>query len=153
MNPHDASLLIAKLGEYFKNIAPAEHQLVQTILEKYPLHVAEKVVSLYAQETATFDRGKLHTLLREENSRQAPFVSPTARWKDAKNAETEAIAEFLSKIPEGRLHKLIDNVRKKSPDVFALLKSDPMQTDIGRALIYNELKNHQGKSGLLVRSA
>ncbi len=152
MNPHDAFLLVEKLGEYFKDIAPTERSLVQTILEKYPLHTAEVVVSQYAQMTATFDRGKLHTLLREEHNRRTPFASPTPVWRNEKDVEAKVIAEVLNKIPKARIDKMLDDLRQKSPDVFRLMKADPMQTDIGRSLIYNELKNQQRKSGAIMRS-
>ena len=148
MNPQDVASFAEKIGDYFKDIAPAERELVRTILEKFSSSTAEAVIPRYVEETATFDRGKLFTLLREEHCRRTPRMSPTAGWKNAKDAEAEAINEFLSKIPNGRLQRLIDNLRKEQPALFSFLRSDPLGTDIGRSLIYDQLKNQRAKCGV-----
>lgn len=143
MDPQDARSLAMKLAELFKGIAPAEREVVETMLERFPSGTAETVISRYAQETATFDRGKLRTMLREEHARRTPRASPTPAWRDAKEAETKAIDELLDRIPKSRLRGLVEDVRKKHPTVFRLLQPDPLRTDVGRSLIYNELKNKQ----------
>lgn len=140
MNPQDAGTLANRLAELFKGITPPERDLVATMLEKFPYVTAETAISRYAQETASFDRGKLRTLLWEEHSRRTLRTSPTEAWKLAKEAETKAIDDVLCTIPSGELQSVVDDVRKQRPDVFRLLKSDPLRTDIGKALVYSELK-------------
>jgi hypothetical protein len=142
MDPQHACLLAMRLGELFST-APAEREVVQSILEKFPRSTAEAVISRYAQETATFDRGKLLTLLWEEHSRRTRRESPTAEWKDARQAERKAIDELLASIPKSRLERLVDDIRKKCPEVFHFLKADPLQTDIGKSLIYFEWKQRR----------
>jgi hypothetical protein len=144
MNPQEAFSLATRLAELF-SIAPAEREVVQAILEKFPRSTAEAVISRYVQETATFDRGKLRTLLWEEHTRRSRRASPTAQWKDARQAESKAIDELLASIPKSRLERLVDDIRKKCPEAFRFLKSDPLQTDIGKSLIYSEWKHTQAK--------
>lgn len=145
MSPQDACSLATRLGELFTTFSPADREPVRTTLEKLPFGMAKAVIWRYAQESATFDRGKLRTLLWEEYSRRSRGASPTAQWKDARQAESNAIDERLNSIPKSQLHALVDDLRKKRPEVFRFLKSDPLQTDIGKSLIHSELKHTQDK--------
>ncbi|HWE92776.1 MAG TPA: hypothetical protein VG269_02275 [Tepidisphaeraceae bacterium] len=145
MNPQDAGSLASRLAELFPGITPTERDLVATTLEKFSYDTAEAVIGRYAEETASFDRGKLRTLLWEEHSRRTRRISPTEEWKLAKNAELKAIEGALASIPKGDLEAVVDDVRKKRAEVFRHLGSDPLRTEIGKALIYSELKNRHGK--------
>jgi hypothetical protein len=133
-----------RLCELFPAIAPAERDVVQAILEKFPFSTAEAVISRYAQETATFDRGRLRTLLWDEHSRRSHRTSLTASWNDARQTERKAIDELLNSIPESQLQGIVDDIRRKRPEVFGFLRSDPLRSDIGKSLIYSELKQHTG---------
>jgi len=139
MHPLEASSLVTKLEELFKGILPAERELLQTLLERFPLKTAEAVIPRYAEETTTFDRAKLRTMLREEHSRQTFRKSETPEWRDARDIETKSMDELFARTSKKRLEGAVEEVRKKYPDVFRFLKTEPLQTNVGKALVYSEL--------------
>jgi len=141
MNPQHACTLVAKLEELFQEFAPAQRDLVQGMLEKYPDDAGEAAICRLAEETSNFDRGRLRTLLFEEHGRRSRPVSPTAGWRASKEAEVMAINEILSKMPKRRLQGVVDDLRKNHPDLFRFLRSDPLESDLGKSLIYIALKD------------
>jgi hypothetical protein len=143
MDPHDASLLVAKLCSYFDGIAAPERELLERLLERFSVATTETVIARYAEETTTFDRGRLRTLLFEEHSRRTRQASPTAEWRTSKEADLRTRDAVLDGMTQSQLRELVEAVRCKHSAVFRMLHVDPLETDIGRSLIYQEWKDRQ----------
>jgi len=77
----------------------------------------------------------------EEFGRRTRAASPTAGWRTAKAADVKAIDDILNKTSKTRLLELVGDLRKNRPDLFRFLRSDPVESDLGRSLIYTALKN------------
>lgn len=143
MNPQDASLLVMKLCSYFDGISTAERDLLERLLEKFSVATAETVIIRYAEETSSFDRGKLRTLLFEEHSRRTRGASASAEWRTSKEADSRTRDAVLDGMMQSQLHELVEAVRCKHSAVFRMLHANPLETDIGRSLIYQEWKDRQ----------
>jgi hypothetical protein len=140
MSPQDAIAVVNKIRELFGGISTTNCEFLERQLEKYLLSTVEIVVEDYAEGASIFDRAKFLTMVREEHARCAPTRSPTPLWKEAKDAETKTINESLSKLSKRRRDDLVKLISEKHPEVFKFLRSDPLKTDIGRSLVYAELK-------------
>jgi hypothetical protein len=136
MCPQDAIRLTGTLRALFDKISPMEGELLSSVLEQFEIEIAETVIKRYATETAAFDRGKLRTLLIEEHSRRRRRPSETAKWRSAKEAETQARDAVLDALTHTQLQELSELVRHK---YCTFLKVEPQLTDLGRSLIYKEL--------------
>jgi hypothetical protein len=143
MRPQDSFALVKKILELFKGITSAEAELLQRTLERFPLEIGESVISDYAKETTAFDRATLYRFLREEHNRRTPTSSPTARWRGENEAEKRAVEKSLMKVSKERLKALEDDIRKKFPFAAGHLPGDLLKSEIGRALVYAELKTHR----------
>jgi hypothetical protein len=153
MSPHDAALLLTELRQLFE-ITSANCDLVRKMMEGatyLSYATGREVIFRFAQETGTFDRGRLITLLREENSRRAQRPSPTVEWRAAKEAETEARERTLNALPVNEQQKLAENVQQQHPVACRMLRSNLLQTDIGRSLIYDELERRRIGEASLAR--
>lgn len=140
MNPQDAIAVVNRIKGFFNGISQADRELLERLMERYPLSAVEAVLDGYAQGATTFDRAKFRMLVREEYARCAPTLSRTPQWKEIKEAETKIIGESLNRLSKRRMQELLNSVREKKPEVFQFMRSDPLQTDFGRALLYEELK-------------
>jgi hypothetical protein len=147
MYPQDALRLIQKLRAVFEKISAAEAEILLSLFERFDIEMAEVVVRRYSEETATFDRGKLRTLLLDEHSRRTRRVSETVRWRNEKRAETKARDATLEMLDTSELQKLSDGIRIKFGPI---LRGDPMLSDLGRSLMYQELKGKGSKARELV---
>ena len=145
MYPQDALDLLTGIKELFPAISRTDCELLQHSLEKYHLSIteAEAVIRNYAKETTTYDRAKLFRLLHEEHARRTQSSSPTRQWQEAKKVEKRIIAEELGKLPKRQIDRLLNAVNKKYPDLIRLLKNNPLETDIGRSIVFQELKSQQ----------
>ena len=141
MNPHEAISLVTKLEQLFPGITPAQRHVLETMLEPFPHDTAEEVIARYAQESSNLDRGKLRTLLLEEYQRRVPRVSSTVSWKKTMEAELKERDELLSRTPKRRLQSALEDVRQKPVSRF--LPADPLETDFGKWLIFNELRGRK----------
>lgn len=79
-------------------------------------------------------------MLWEEHIRRLPRTTETPEWKTARDLEKKRIDEFLRAIPPDRRSVLIAQIRKERPELFRFLRTEPMETEIGRAIIYCELQ-------------
>jgi cell division FtsZ-interacting protein ZapD len=140
MYPQDALRLTQKLRALFDKISATEADLLVSLLERFDVEMAETVIRRYSEETATFDRGRLRTLLLEEHSKRTRRVSETVSWRKVKKVETETRDATLDTLDPCELQRLSDDIRNR---FGKLLKADPMLSDLGRSLMYQELK---GKS-------
>jgi len=145
MHPHEAAILVTRLEELFKGITPVERDVLGGILMRYEVDVAQTVIDRYVQDSSVLDRGQLSARLKEEHNRRAHRSSPTAEWKRTKAAEVSQRDELLKRTPKKRLQTVIEGLRQKRPQVFKLLRKDPLESDIGRSLIYDELRGDAGK--------
>lgn len=143
MNPHDALTLLTNLQELFGQFLPAQRDVVERMLEKFPREAGVAAVSRLAEESSVFDRGRLHILLLEEHGRRHRPVPMTAAWRVAKEAEVKAIDEALNKTPKDHLDEIIGELQKTQPNLFKLLRSDPLESDLGRSLIYRALRGRE----------
>jgi hypothetical protein len=143
MGPSEATAVVHKLLELFPGISQAECRFLESAIEKYPASSVTPVIGKYAEEAANFDRVKFLRLVRDEHSSRTPTQSPTRKWKQAKEEEKKKIDESLDKLPKRRLKELLDAIEKKRPDLRRMLRSDLLQTDIGRSLVYEELRTHE----------
>jgi hypothetical protein len=141
MNPQEASTFVTKLNGLFQQFSQGQSEVLQTMLEKFPSDAATAAISRLAEETSHFDRGRLKTLLVEEHGRRASSASPTAGWRAAKVAEVKAIDEVLESTPKGRLLEVVSDLRKSRPELFKLCRADPLESDLGRSLVYEALRN------------
>ena len=140
MNPQDASSFVAQIEDLFQLFTPSQREAVGKIFQRYSTDIVETVIHRYAETTSTFDRGTLNAMLIEEHNRRSPRKSDTPQWKAAKRAQNRERDEALDRLSETRRASLLSHARSKHPDAFRLLKKDPWETDIGRSLIWEELK-------------
>jgi hypothetical protein len=139
MNPQASLTPIEKLVGFFPQMPKCERELVEHFFQTCPPNVVEAVVKDYATETTTFDRVKLFKLLRQEIARLNPPKSPIPEWKNAKASEDQSIQQFLKRQSRDLVDGAIQTAREKYPDLFQMLRSDPLQTDIGRSIVYAQL--------------
>jgi hypothetical protein len=145
MSPQSAQGFVSKLAELFdeEEFTRSASEILYGMFEKYSEDVATAAVTRLAEESSQLDRGRLRTLLQEEHGRRVYRASQTGEWRSTKEAEAEAIDRAFKQLPKPRLQELISDIRKTEPNILALLKSDPLETDVGRSLVYTELKKRR----------
>jgi hypothetical protein len=149
MKPEEARSLVDRICQLFKYFPPgttvstqipeAEIEILLRSLEKVPLEVGSAALDRFAEQTSIYDRERFRFWLRDEHARRSPRISPTPEWRKEREAETKTIDQSLKRLPMQKIEYLSDRARNHYPDAFPFLRGNLMDSDFGKALLYDEL--------------
>jgi hypothetical protein len=157
MTTEEINPLIERIAKLFRYFPPGsgisillpteERELLQKELEHWPFEAAVAAIDRYAMESTVFDRVRLQYFLGDEFARRNPRISETPSWANNRNEDRIKVDRALAGLSKEQVNALIQRAREHYADAFAFMRSDPLLTDLGKALIYSELK----KSDTVIR--